>query len=160
MRRNTLGGQLWAEFVGTAILVLFGNGVVANVVFATRLGEGGYDWNTIAFGWGFAVAIAVYVTGGITGAHLNPAVTLAAMARRTLAAGTGVMYIVVQVLGAILGSLLVYTLYGGNFAQGYANTFYVGPATGYENLVFNQYFSEFLGTFVLLVGIYAISTLR
>lgn len=156
MRRNTLGGQLWAEFVGTTLLVLFGNGVVANVVFATRLGEGGYDWNTIAFGWGFAVAIAVYVTGGITGAHLNPAVTLAAMSRRTLAAGTGVMYIVVQVLGAILGSLLVYTLYGGNFAQDYANVFYTGPAAGYENLVFNQYFSEFLGTFVLLVGIYAI----
>ena len=162
MRRNTLGGQLWAEFVGTALLLLLGDGVVANVLFATRLGSpeaapfSSYNWNTIAFGWGFAVAIAVYLTGGVTGAHLNPAVTLAAMARRTIAAGTGVMYIVVQVLGAFLGAFLVYTLYGGNFAQGYANTFYVTPATGYENLVFNQYFSEFLGTFVLVAGIYAI----
>jgi glycerol uptake facilitator protein len=162
MRRNTLGGQLWAEFVGTALLILFGNGVVANVVFGTRLGSpeaapfSGYNWNTIAFGWAFAVTMAVYVAGGITGAHLNPAVTLSAIVRRAMNAGTGLMYIVVQVLGAFFGSFLVHMLYMGNFAQRYANVFHTGPAPGYENLVFTQYFSEILGTFCLLLFISAI----
>lgn len=163
MRRNTLGGQLWAEFVGTALLILFGDGVVANVLFATRLGApeaapfSAYNWNTIAFGWGFAVAMAVYVTGGITGAHLNPAVTLAAIVRRTIAASTGLLYMVAQVLGAFFGAFLVHMLYYGSFAaRGYTNVFYTGPASGYENLMLNQYFAEILGTFVLLVGIYAI----
>jgi glycerol uptake facilitator protein len=163
MRRNTLGGQLWAEFFGTALLILLGDGVVANTIYATRLGASevapfaAYNWNTIAFGWGFAVAIAVYVAGGITGAHINPAVTLAAIVRRTIAPGTGVLYIVVQVLGAFVGAFLVHMLYMGNFvADGYQNVFYTGAAPGYETLVFNLYFSEILGTFVLVLGIYAI----
>lgn len=82
IRRETLGAELWAEFVGTALLILFGDGVVANVVFAPRLAGAAYDWNTIAWGWAMAVAMAVYVAGGITGAHINPAVTLAAVVRR------------------------------------------------------------------------------
>lgn len=163
MRPNTLGGKLWAEFVGTALLILLGNGVVANVLYGTRLGSpeaapfAAYNWNTITLGWGFAVAIAVYVTGGITGAHLNPAVTLAAILRGGIDAVTGLLYMLVQVLGAIIGSLLVYLTYMGSFVSaGYKNVFYTGPAGGYENLAFTQYFSEFIGTFVLLVGIYAI----
>lgn len=162
MRRNTIGGQLWAEFVGTAILILLGCGVVANVLFGTRLGSpdaapfSAYNWNTITLGWGFAVAIAVYIAGGVTGAHINPAVTLAAMVRRSIEPVTGLLYMVAQVLGAFLGAFLVYMLYGGNFAQEYANAFYTGPAPGYENAVFNQYFAEILGTFILVLGVYAI----
>ena len=162
MRRNTLVGELWAEFFGTTVLVLLGNGVVANTIFASRLGApaaapfSSYNWNTITWGWGLAVVIAVYMAGGITGAHLNPAVTMAAIARRTIDAGKGLMYIVVQVVGAFFGGFLVHMLYMGNFNQGYKNAFYTGPASGYENLVFNQYFSEFLGTFILVAGIYAI----
>ncbi len=163
MNRNTLGGQLWAEFVGTMILILLGNGVVANTIYATRLGAtevapfAAYNWNTIAFGWGFAVAIAVYIAGGVTGAHINPAVTMAAIVRRTIPAATGAMYMVAQVLGAFAGAFLVHMLYMGNFtADGYQNVFYTGAAPGYENLVFNQYFAEILGTFVLVLGVYAI----
>jgi glycerol uptake facilitator protein len=163
MRRETLGGQLWAEFVGTMILILLGDGVVANTVYATRLGASevapfaAYNWNTITLGWGFAVAVAVYVAGGITGAHINPAVTLAAIVRRTIAVGTGLLYMVAQVVGAFVGAFLVHMLYFGNFAaNGYQNVFYTGAAPGYENLVFNQYFAEILGTFVLLLGVYAI----
>ena len=87
MRRDTVAAKLWAEFVGTAILILLGDGVVANTLFGSRLGSpeaapfSGYNWNTITLGWGFAVVMAVYVAGGITGAHINPAVTAAAMAR-------------------------------------------------------------------------------
>jgi glycerol uptake facilitator protein len=157
MRRVTLGGQLWAEFVGTALLVLLGDGVVANTVYATRLGPGGYDWTTIAAGWAFAVVMAVYVAGGITGAHINPAVTLAAMAHRTISMGTGLLYIVVQVAGGFVGALAVHVMYMGNFVKdGYKNVFYTSPASGYENMVFTQYFTEIVGTFCLLVFIYAI----
>jgi glycerol uptake facilitator protein len=157
MRRNTLPGQLWAEFFGTAILVLLGDGVVANFAYATRLGAGGYDWTTITLGWAFAVVVAVYIAGGITGAHLNPAVTFAAIVRGTISAVNGLLYMLVQVLGAFVGAFLVHMLYLGNFVNdGYKNVFHTGPAAGYENLVFTQYFSEILGTFMLVLAIYAI----
>jgi glycerol uptake facilitator protein len=149
--------QVWAEFVGTAILVTLGDGVVANVVYATRLGPGGYNWNTISLGWGFAVVMGVYVAGGISGAHINPAVTLAAITRRTIRVSTGVLYMLAQLAGAFVGALFVWLLYQGNFVNdGFKNVFYTSPSAGYENLVFTQYFTETLGTFLLVVFIYAI----
>jgi glycerol uptake facilitator protein len=69
----------------------------------------------------------------------------------------GLLYMVAQVVGGIVGAFLVHMLYYGNFvADGYKNVFHTAPAPGYEGLVANQYFAEILGTFVLLVGIYAI----
>lgn len=163
MRRNTLTGHLIAEFFGTALLILLGNGVVANVLYTTRLGGtdqapfAAYDWNTISLGWAFAVVMAVYVAGGVTGAHINPAVTLAAMARRAIAPVTGLLYMVAQVLGAFGGAALVYGLYFSSFdTKGYKNVFHTGPAAGYEGAWLNNYFSEFLGTFCLVLFIYAI----
>ncbi|GIV98084.1 MAG: aquaporin [Herpetosiphonaceae bacterium] len=157
MRRESLGGQFWAELVGTMILILLGDGVVANTVFAPRLGEPGYNWNTITLGWGFAVVFAVYIAGGITGAHINPAVTVAAMVRRTISVTTGLVYIVGQVIGAFIGAALVHLLYFSSFQDlGYRNVFYTGPATAYANAVFNQYYAEIIGTFMLLLGVYAI----
>lgn len=162
MQRNTLTGQLLAEFIGTAILILLGDGVVANVLYGTRLGSpdaapfSAYNWNTIAFGWAFAVVMAVYVAGGITGAHINPAVTLAAIARRTIAPVTGLLYMVAQVLGAFVGAALVYVMYYSSFEKVYKNAFYTGPAAGYENAIFGQYFTEFVGTFCLVLFVYAI----
>lgn len=163
MRRDKLAGALLAEFIGTAILILLGDGVVAHVVYATRLGATedapfvAYNWNTIAFGWAFAVVMAVYVAGGITGAHINPAVTLAAMARGTMDAVTGIGYMVAQVAGAIVGALLVYMTYWDNFRgdAGYKNAFYTGPSAGYDT-TWVQYFVEFIGTFMLVLLIYAI----
>jgi glycerol uptake facilitator protein len=157
MSRQTLWHQLWAEFVGTAILITFGDGVVANVLYAPRLGAGGYNWDTIALGWGFAVVMGIYVAGGITGAHLNPAVTLAAITRRTISVSTGLRYMLAQVAGGFVGALIVWLMYQGSFINsGFKNVFYTGPAPGYETLVFTQYFTEFLGTFLLVVLIYAI----
>jgi glycerol uptake facilitator protein len=171
--RNSLIGKLWAEFLGTAILIILGDGVVANVVYATRLkgfgvfapwggaagvpGGAGYDWNTIALGWGFAVAIAVYVAGGITGAHINPAVTLAAMVVRGMDAVTGLLYMVAQVAGAFVGAFLVHMDYMGNFTSIQPlNIFCTSPAPGFEGSLLNQFFSEILGTWMLLLLIYAI----
>ena len=157
MRRNSLSGQLFAEFIGTAVLILLGDGVVANVVYGTRLGQAGYNWDTISLGWAFAVVMAVYVAGGITGAHINPAVTLAAILHKSIAVSTGLLYMVAQVAGGFFGALLVYLMYAGSFAKdGYKNVFYTAPAGGYESMVFTQYFTEIVGTFCLLLFIYAI----
>ncbi len=70
-------GKLIGEVFGTFILILLGDGVVANVGLAPRLAAPAYNWNTITFGWAFAVIVAVYVSAGVSGAHLNPAVTIA-----------------------------------------------------------------------------------
>ena len=69
-------GPLIGEVFGTFILILLGDGVVANVGLAPRLAAPAYNWNTITIGWAFAVIVAVYVSAGVSGAHLNPAVTI------------------------------------------------------------------------------------
>jgi glycerol uptake facilitator protein len=99
-----------AEFVGTALLILFGDGVVANVVLNKSKGQGG-GWIVIATGWGLAVMVGVYSVGTISGAHLNPAVTigLAAIGKFEVARVPG--YIAAQVAGAMFGALLVWLAY-------------------------------------------------
>ena len=87
--RRTVWGEYLAEGLGTFILICFGDGVVAMAVAAlnqsgrgTAIFDASGDWLIIGWGWGFAVAFAVYVAGGVSGAHINPAVTLAFAARR------------------------------------------------------------------------------
>lgn len=110
------------ELVGTFFLILLGNGVVANVALKKTLGGSG-GWVAVSFGWGFAVGIAALLSS-ISGAHLNPAVTiglLIANKHNAFVAGKFVyapLYIVMQFVGAILGQLLVYLAY---FKQ-YQNT--------------------------------------
>lgn len=99
-----------AELVGTALLVLFGNGVVANVVLARTKGNSG-GWICITAGWAFAVAIAVYCVGRVSGAHLNPAVTLALASIGSFKWNLVAGYIAAQMAGAILGAVLVYLAY-------------------------------------------------
>ena len=74
--------ELIAEVFGTFVLILLGDGVVANVGLAPRVASAGYNWNTITFGWAFAVVVAVYTVGGVSGAHINPAVTFALALKR------------------------------------------------------------------------------
>ncbi len=104
-RRSNLGDAL-GEFAGTFILIMFGVGSVAMAVAALpESGRGQFDtasWLIIAFGWGFGVTFGVYVAGGITGAHLNPAVTLALALRRGFAWSKVPWYVVAQVLGAFV----------------------------------------------------------
>ena len=90
-----------AEFIGTAILILLGNGVVANVVLKQSKGHNG-GWMVISTGWGLAVAMAVYTVGRISGAHLNPAVTfgLASIGDFSWAQVPG--YVLAQIAGAVL----------------------------------------------------------
>jgi glycerol uptake facilitator protein len=116
--RATTAGELAAECLGTFILICFGDGVVAMAVAAlnqsgrgTQIFQASGDWLLIGWGWGFAVTFAVYVAGGVSGAHINPAVTLAFAARRGFPWRKVPSYIGAQVLGAFLGALLVYIVY-------------------------------------------------
>jgi glycerol uptake facilitator protein len=141
------------EFIGTALLILLGNGVVANVVLPKTKGSGA-GWIVIAFGWGMAVFVGVWCVGEISGAHLNPAVTiglsLAGKFDSELAAG----YVVAQMLGAITGAVLVFLFYRDHYAasadaDAKLATFATSPAI--RNLPSNL-FSEVVGTLVLVLS--------
>lgn len=99
-----------AEFLGTALLILFGDGVVANVLLARSKGQGS-GWIVITFGWGVAVMVAVYTVGRLSGAHLNPAVTLALASIGAFPWSAVPGYVAAQTIGAIVGAALVWLLY-------------------------------------------------
>jgi len=119
--RATVWGELVAEFLGTFVLIAFGDGVVAMAVAAlngsgraatpTTIFQAAGDWLLIGWGWGLAVAFGVYVAGGISGAHLNPAVTVAFAARRGFPWKKVIPYSIAQVLGAFTGATLVFANY-------------------------------------------------
>ena len=103
-----------AEFIGTALLVLFGNGVVANVLLARTKGHGS-GWIVIAAGWGFAVFIGAFCTAPFSGAHLNPAVTIAMAAAGKLPSDQIAGYLLAQMLGGIVGGALMFLFYREHF---------------------------------------------
>src|SRR5438105_5748265 len=96
-----------AEVFGTAILIVLGDGVVANVVLQGTKGHNS-GWIVITSGWAFAVTIAVYCVGSISGAHLNPAVTIAMASIGKFAWASVPLYIAAQVAGGILGGVIVW----------------------------------------------------
>ncbi|MCX7520953.1 MIP family channel protein [Microbacterium sp. STN6] len=114
-------GEVLAEFLGTFVLIAFGDGVVAMAVAAlpgsgrtsgpTTFFLGAGDWLLIAWGWAFAVALGVYVAGGVSGAHINPAVTLAFAVRRKFPWRKVLPYMAAQLVGAFAGAALVYLVY-------------------------------------------------
>ena len=116
-----LPGELMAEFLGTFVIIAFGDGVVAMAVAAlpgsgrtatpTTIFVGAGDWLLIVFGWAFAVAFAIWVAGGVSGAHLNPAVTLGFAVRRNFPWRKVVPYWFAQVFGAFVGAALVFWVY-------------------------------------------------
>ncbi len=99
-----------AEFIGTALLILLGDGVVANVLLNKSKGQGG-GWIVITAGWGMGVMAAVYEVGTISGGHLNPAVTIGLAAIGKFPAAKVAGYIAAQIAGAIFGGLLVWLAY-------------------------------------------------
>jgi len=119
--RATAWGEYLSEFLGTFVLIMFGDGVVAMAVAGLNqsgraatpktifLASG--DWLLIGFGWFFAVTLAVYVAGGVSGAHINPAVTIALAVKRGFAWSKVPGYIVAQVLGAFVAAVVVYFVF-------------------------------------------------
>lgn len=154
----SLFGKYFSEFFGTMILILLGDGVVANVVLSKTKGHNS-GWIVITTGWAFAVAIPVYITGWIGGAHFNPAVSigLAVIGKFPWSQVPG--YIIAQVLGAFVGAVLVYITYRDHFAatddkDAKLGVFCTIPAI--RNL-FNNFVTEVIGTAVLLIGILGIT---
>jgi glycerol uptake facilitator protein len=146
-----------SEFIGTAILILLGNGVVANVVLSKTKGNGG-GWIVITFGWAMAVFVGVYVSAAASGAHLNPAITIG-LALKTGNWTTVPMYIAAQILGAMFGSLLVWLSYRLHYNatddKGLIQaTFCTAPAISSK---LNNFISEFIGSFLLMLGVLFIS---
>ena len=146
------------EFIGTAILVLFGDGVVASNCLKKSKGENG-GWVVITLAWGLAVMLGVFISGPYSGAHLNPAVTLGLAATGTFSWSLVVPYIVAQMLGGFVGAVLVYAFYKDHYDATddpavKLGTFCTAPAI--RNYGRNL-FSEILGTFVLVFVILALS---
>lgn len=104
-----------AEFLGTALLLLFGNGVVCNVVLAKTKGHGS-GWIVISAGWGVAVFIGAFCSEQFSGAHLNPAVSAAMVVAGELSTVDFVGYVFAQMLGAMSGTTLCYLFYSKHFA--------------------------------------------
>ena len=108
-------GNYTAEAIGTALLILFGDGVVANVLLARSKGEKS-GWIVITFGWAVAVMVAVYAVGRLSGAHLNPALTLALASIGAFSWADVPGYLGAQMIGAGLGAGLVWLLYFPHWA--------------------------------------------
>jgi glycerol uptake facilitator protein len=145
------------EFIGTAILILLGNGVVANVLLKESKGEG-TGWIVITTGWGLAVAMAVYATGWISGAHINPAVTIGLAVAGEFEWAMVPGYFLAQFLGAFLGATLVFLTYLPHWERtadpGLKLACYsTGPAI--RNYPLN-FMTEVIGTFMLVFGIFSI----
>lgn len=146
-----------AEFVGTAILVLLGGGVVAGVSLARSKALNG-GWIVVTFGWGMAVAMAVYVVGATSGAHINPAVTLGLASVGEFAWAQVPGYVLAQMGGAFTGAVLVYLVYLPHWKitddpDAKLGVFSTAPAV--RNPVANL-ITEVIGTAMLLLGVLGI----
>ncbi|NQT38063.1 MAG: aquaporin family protein [Planctomycetes bacterium] len=146
------------ETIGTMLLVLLGDGVVANVCLAKTKGNNS-GWIVISAGWGFAVAVAVYVAGWASGAHINPAVTVGMAAIGELCPKDVPVYLAGQFFGGFLGAVLVWLAYLPHWAPtddkaAKLGVFCTAPEIRHTagNLI-----CEIIGTAVLLIGVLGIS---
>src|SRR5579875_961397 len=175
-----LWGECIAEFFGTLILLLFGDGCVATFALFTNIGANNAatpfanEWIVIILGWGLAVMLGIYVAGAISGAHLNPAVTLALAARGKLPWSKVVPYWVAQVLGGFVAAAILYFVYQGALVHalslnhltigqiadpnGYGGVFYTAPKPFVGT--FGAFCDEFVGTALLVGLIFAIVDVR
>jgi glycerol uptake facilitator protein len=180
-----LWGELMSEFFGTFVLIAFGDGVVAMAVAAlpgsgrtassTTIFQAAGDWLLITWGWAMAVAFAVWVAGGVSGAHINPAVTLAFAVRRKFAWAKVLPYWAAQVVGAFAGAALVYLVYysaidafnlaaktpksGGNALATYS-IFATFPAGYFHGGTWGPLIDQIVGTAFLLIFVVALIDMR
>jgi len=146
-----------SEMVGTALLVLFGDGVVAGVLLNRSKAQNG-GWIVITMGWGLGVAIAVYAAGQFSGAHINPAVTIGLASIGQLPWADVPTYLGGQFVGAFIGAILVWLVYLPHWEQTEdpglkLAVFSTGPAIRNYGL---NLLTEIIGTAALLVGVLAI----
>ncbi len=147
--------SLLAEFIGTLLLVTFGNGVVANVVLARTKGFNG-GWIVITAGWGLAVFVGVFCAQEFSGAHLNPAVTVAMAAAGKFAWMEVPGYLLAQLLGGVVGGALVFCFYREHFkasddAKAKLACFCTAPNI---RKISQAFFCELIGTFMLVFPVF------
>jgi glycerol uptake facilitator protein len=184
-RIGGLYGELLAEFLGCVCLIGFGDGVVAMAVAAlpgsgraqtpTTIFLAAGDWLLIAWGWAFAVAFAVWVAGGVSGAHINPAVTLGFAVRRKFPWNKVLPYWVAQVVGCFVGAALVYLVYnsainaynlaahtpkGSGKALASYSIFATFPAPYFHGSVAGPLIDQIVGTAFLLLFVVAVIDAR
>jgi len=158
-------GETIAEFFGTMVLILFGDGCVATFALFNKISPNPFanDWTVIILGWGLAVMLGIYVAGAVSGAHINPAVTLALAATGRFPWRKVIPYMVAQILGAFVAAAILYFVYQGAIANALGgaalspdNVSQVGGVfyTSKKSFVglFGAFGDEFLGT-ALLVGL-------
>jgi len=143
-----------AEIIGTFLLIVLGDGVVANVVLTKTKGNNG-GWIVITFGWAIAVFTGVFVAGKVSGAHLNPAVSVALAYLGQIKLDALPLYLGGQMIGAMLGAFVVWVCYRQHFdvtneAANKLAVFCTGPAI--RNAGFN-FVTELVGTFILVFGV-------
>ncbi len=143
-----------AEIIGTAILILLGGGVVANVVLNKTIGNNS-GWIVITTGWALAVYVAVVITGPYSGAHINPAVSIGLAIAGKFPWGDVPLYVLAQMVGAMIGASSVWLFYKNHFdatedADSKKAVFCTTPAIRHT---FSNFFSEALGTFVLIFSV-------
>ena len=146
------------ELIGTALLLILGDGVVANVVLSKTKGNNG-GLISITFGWAVAVFVAVYATASVSGAHLNPAVTIALAAIGKFDWSLVPGYLLAQLLGAMIGALIVWIAYRQHFnatedAAAKLAVFCTSPSI---NKPADNILSEVIGTFVFIFAILSIT---
>jgi glycerol uptake facilitator protein len=166
-------GEMIGEFFGTGVLILFGDGCVATFALYTKLGAGGLatpfanEWIVIILGWGLAVMLGIYTAGAISGAHINPAVTLGLAATGRHPWGKVLPYWLAQVLGAFVAGGILWFVYQGalqaTIGSGSVNltiggVFYTSPKAFVGT--FGAFGDEFLGTALLLFLILTIVDAR
>ncbi|HQW85068.1 MAG TPA: MIP/aquaporin family protein [Ferruginibacter sp.] len=147
-----------AEIIGTAFLVLLGDGVVANVVLNKTNGNNS-GWIVITFGWAIAVFVGVFLSASVSGAHLNPAITIGLAVANKFSWSLVPAYIEAQFIGAMLGAVLVWIAYKKHFDEtsdpnAKLSAFCNSPAI--PNVFFNLA-TEIIGTFALVFGIFYIA---
>jgi glycerol uptake facilitator protein len=155
----SLATPFLGELIGTAILVLLGDGVVANVVLKNTKGNNG-GWIVVTMGWALAVFVGAFIASTASGAHLNPAITLALAAAGKFPWNNVPPYLLAQLLGACLGALLVWLQYKSHFditedGDTKLSVFCTGPQI---RGVFTNFLSETLGTFVLVFAVLHLSS--
>lgn len=164
MTKHALTGELCAEFLGTMILILFGNGVVAQVVTSKDASLGGHD--AIAWAWGIGVTLGVYVAARLSGAHLNPAVTIALAAFKGFEWRKVGPYALAQTAGAFVAALIVRFVYADlidaadpghtDKTQGIFSTL-PGNGAGPVSIP-TAFFDQVVGTAILVFVIFALTT--
>ncbi len=150
--------QIFSEFLGTLILVLLGNGVVAAVCLKKSKAEGA-GWIVVTLGWGAAVTMAVYVSSFMGPAHLNPAVTFGMAVAGNFSWSLVIPFIIAQVIGGIVGAILVYITYLPHYDEtedqaAILATFATGPAI---RRPISNMITELIGTFVLVFTLLSFS---